>query len=351
MRKFLSVMLSLILLVTMAVPAFATANDVETTDTRTVEEILNEYHEKSFATEMEKETGNPSGNSRQASSGKTLEEETVDELRAAGYEAYNVTSDNYEALEADLNTDFADLGLEPGGSYIIVISGEEAEGTTNPNARTGGEGPDQDFLDPGSGGTEFLYYYEPFDRHFTMRYVWATYGTISATSNVSSTYGTAYANTLVNNNVTGSVTSNSIYTGSKTLGTYRTLWGLNTSATYSSTTLSVTCSVDWTRKYVQVYDQSVSAWETTTYYEYASTKSVFTGRCKSNSTLAYSTISYTGYATIYSPNYGDDEYLKMKAVMFYSAINPTYDRTHEIQVRATDENGNVRVLVTVYESE
>lgn len=350
MKRFLSVFLILVLLVTMAVPVFAATNDTESAETRTVEEILNEYHEKSFAADMEEENGGTSVYSRQAGSGKTLEEETVEELQAAGYEAYNVTSSNYDSLESSLNTDFEDLGLEPSGSYIIVISGEETENTGNPNSRTGGEGPDQDLVDPG-GGDSFLYYYEPFDTYYTMRYFWVTYDTVSATSNVVSTQGATYANTLATSDITGSVTSNSIYTSSKTLGTLRSLWGLDTSVTYSSPTLSVTCSVDWTRKYVQVYDQSVGAWETTTYYEYASTKSVFAGKYRNDSTSSYNTISYTGYATIYSPNYGDDEYLKLKAVMFYSAINPTYDRTHEIQVRATDSNGNVRVLVTVYEDE
>lgn len=341
-------MLALILLITMAVPAFAAANDTESTEKRTVEDILNEYHQKCFDEEMAKEIGNSTAYSnRGKSSDKTLEEETVDELRTAGYEAYNVTSSNYDFLEQRLNTDFEVLGLNPSGSYIIVISGEKAQNDqTNPNARFGSN-PEQDWVDD-SGGS-FLYYYEPFDTHFIMRYLWVTYNTVSKTSNIVSVQGTDYANTLANSNITGSVTSNSIYTSSKTLGTLRNMWGLDTSATYSSPTLSVTCNVDWTRKYAEVYDESVSAWMTTTYYEYASTKSVFSERYLNNRTSSYSNISYSGYATIYSPHYGDDAYLKAQAIMFYSAINPTYDRTHEIQVCATDQSGNTRVLVTVYE--
>ena len=341
-------MLTLVLLITIAVPAFAATNDTESTEKRTVEDILGEYNQKRLTIEIAKETGNSTAYSnRGKSSDKTLEEETVDELRTAGYEAYNVTSSNYDSLEQRLNTNFEALGLNPNGSHIIVISSEEAQSDrTNPNARDGSN-PEQDFIDDGGGS--FLYYYAPHNRHYRMRYFWVTYNTVSKTSNIVSSQGTNYTNTLANSNITGSVTSDSDYTSSKTLGIFRNLWGLNTSATYSSPTLSVTCNVDWTRKFVDVYDESVSAWMTTTYYEYASTKSVFSGRYLNSRTASYSNISYSGYATIYSPHYGDDAYLKEQAVVFFSSLNPTYDRTHKIEVHATDQSGNTRILVAVDE--
>lgn len=89
----------------------------------TVEEILNEYHQKAFEAKMQGDTGNASAWSLRG--GQTLEEETVDTLTEAGYEAYNVTADNYESLQTELKTDFSDMGLDPNGSYIIVISGED----------------------------------------------------------------------------------------------------------------------------------------------------------------------------------------------------------------------------------
>ena len=58
--SFLSVFLALTVLVTMAVPVSAATNDIEPAETRTVEEILNDYHEKSFAAEMEKGTSSTS---------------------------------------------------------------------------------------------------------------------------------------------------------------------------------------------------------------------------------------------------------------------------------------------------
>ena len=115
--------ISLILICCMVMPMIcASAADMPEAQP-TIEEILNSYHQKAFeAQAAETRSGASTWSSR---SGKTLEEETVDELTAAGYEAYNVTSENYEALEEALQTDFASMGIDPEGSYIIVISGEE----------------------------------------------------------------------------------------------------------------------------------------------------------------------------------------------------------------------------------
>lgn len=95
-----------------------------------VEEILSEYHQKAFEAQTRGETDATSTWSRWGGSTKTLEQETVDTLTAAGYEAYNVTADNYETLEAELKTDFAGMGLDPEGSYIVVIHGEDPGETT-----------------------------------------------------------------------------------------------------------------------------------------------------------------------------------------------------------------------------
>lgn len=350
MKRFMSTMLILVLLITLATPTFAATNDAQHTERPTIEDIINEYHEKCFAMELSAETKATITNSNlNKLLDINLEEETVNELRAAGYEAYNVTSTNYDSLENTLNTNFTALGLDPSGSYIIVISTEDNnDDSSNPNARFNSD-PGENWVDPNDGGS-FLYYYEPFDTYYKLRYVWVTYNPVSKVSDIVSQQGTNYANTLANSNITCTVTSNSIYTASNTLGTLRNLWGLDTTATYSSPMLSVTCSVTWTRKYVEVYDEVVDAWDTTTYYESASTKTVFSGRYYNNRTASYNNISYTSQVIVYSPNYGNDAYLKVQAIMFHSAINPTYDRTHEIQVRATDQNGNMRVLVTVYET-
>lgn len=141
--------------------------------TPTVEEILNEYHQKSFEAQQARETGTASANSRSgAGSGKTLEQETVETLTAAGYEAYNVTADNYETLETQLQTDFAAMGLDPNSSYIVVVHGEEPNTPAN-NAR----GPGDIVQDPGdlSGGSPYTSYVYKGNTYY-LRYVTVTAG-------------------------------------------------------------------------------------------------------------------------------------------------------------------------------
>jgi hypothetical protein len=70
----------------------------------TVEEILNEYQQKAFEAESAETTDNTTTYSNRSST-RTLEQETVDALNAAGYEAYNVTPSNYHTLEAKINTE------------------------------------------------------------------------------------------------------------------------------------------------------------------------------------------------------------------------------------------------------
>ena len=166
--------ISLILICCMAMPMIcASAADMPEAQP-TIEEILNSYHQKAFEAQTAEERGGASTWSSR--SGKTLEEETVDELTAAGYEAYNVTSENYEELEEALQTDFADMGLDHESSYIIVISGEEPNGQSNSNGRSFGL-PEYDMIDPGTGGNYFTYF--DGDTTYNMRYVTLTNGDVS----------------------------------------------------------------------------------------------------------------------------------------------------------------------------
>lgn len=115
-EKMIALMLSVLIPVGMSIPVFAAQN--EEGPVKTVAEILNDYHAKSFEKQIAQESETARAYARSSGSAeKTLEEETVEELTAAGYEADNVTSSNYEELEASLKTDFEDLGLDPNESY------------------------------------------------------------------------------------------------------------------------------------------------------------------------------------------------------------------------------------------
>lgn len=98
----------------------------------TVEEILNEYQRKSSEARLAQENGTASAYSRNASGSDTsLEDETIEQLTEAGYEAYHVTENNFEELESVLKTDFSIMGMDPSYGYVIVIEGESNNGTAS----------------------------------------------------------------------------------------------------------------------------------------------------------------------------------------------------------------------------
>ncbi len=133
--------------------------------TPTVESILTDYHEKAFAAQVSSDTDATAYSSRSVGATLTLEQETVNELTAAGYDAYNVTGDNYDIVGEELNTDLASLGITDDGSYIVVISGEDSASESSSGRAIVPQPGD------GGGGTNspFVYSYEGVN--YTMRYV------------------------------------------------------------------------------------------------------------------------------------------------------------------------------------
>lgn len=161
-------LISAILICCMMLPMILASAAEEATVPPTIEEILNSYHNQAFEAQSAEENGGASTYAR-GSSSQTLEQETVDALTDAGYEAYNVTGENYEALENALNTDFAAMGLDPASSYVVVISGEDPAAQSNPNARVLPPANDDFDGDDGGGGSSFLYVQDGIT--YTMRYV------------------------------------------------------------------------------------------------------------------------------------------------------------------------------------
>ena len=334
MRKFLSVTLTLILLFTMAVPALATTNDTEPTDTRTVEEILNEYHEKSFAAEMEEKSGNPSVYSRQANSGKSLEEETVEELRAAGYEAYHVTSSNYDALEDSLKTDFGEMGLDPNGSYIITISGEPSGDARSVDP------PSEDYYDGGGSGSYFLYTYG--NTTYKMRYLTISPSTAGGTSQTKHKdmlggfdFG-AFLARLVDTYIAYRLDR---LTGKFYLGTVLSICGVSVAdiADEETAQLDYYATVNWTRSCTQIYVEGMEAWETRNIVDYASMHRTWTGHYFSNSLLRIKTIDQYDSNSHYSPHYFDYDWRKEQAVLAYNNYTVYDEYVGNMEVYSTLE--------------
>lgn len=130
LKRILGIFLCFTMLFLATFPVTA-VNSEETTGgdteaTPTIESILNDYHAKSAALSAAS-TADASTYSRTVSEDPQdqLKQETIAELYAAGYAAYDLNSSTYQSLERQLSTDFSAMGLDPDGSYIVVISGEE----------------------------------------------------------------------------------------------------------------------------------------------------------------------------------------------------------------------------------
>ena len=314
-KNLIAIFLSCVMLVSIS-PAVA-AEDA--TVKPTIEEILNEYHRKAFEAESGDTEGTAANYSRSSSSGDdSLAQETVDTLNAAGYEAYSLTPANYDTLETELKTDFSSMGLDPNGSYIVVISGEDTDSSSNPNAR-GGARPDQDiFDDDGGAPTSFEYTYE--GKTYWMRYVTITpidmdeLGLISDPIDLLDEYGSddLAASLDVPINIFSSL-GLIPYTG--------TLWSLIFSPilnadSIESRELEYTGKTNWTITYTEVYDFSDSKWIQRAAIEYVTMSYDIIHRYYDPSKNRIVTDVIDGiYGITYSQEYNNKEHMKSLAVL------------------------------------
>ena len=323
-------------------PAFAYAESTpekeEKTETRTIEEILDEYHRKSLEAELggEKNTGT---SSRSATSGKTLEQETVEELNAAGYEAYNVTSDNYESLERTLKTDFGSLGLDPDGSYIITISGDEENTSNNSNSR--GRPNIEEVGGPGGGGDGYEVFLHTYNgTTYSMRYV-----TVSANSDeklredanviIDDYYGPEdlYEDVGIYISILSSVGLipgiGELYTWISALESYNE--GGESGIVYHG-------SSNWHIKYIQVYDHQNSVWVTAASTEYVTVLCSLIEWEYDQSmqgSVAVPTLYYSG--TIYSANYNNTTLMKDRAALAFINELVSEDTVEYVKHKFEDE--------------
>lgn len=221
-------------------------------------------------------------NTRQAANGtQTLEQETVNELVQAGYEAYNITSSNYSEIEDALQTDLASMGIDPDGSYIVVVSGENFGGCENAGVESKASG-----VQPtATSGSSFEYTYD--ERTYTLRYL-----TITAADNPY--YGQASSSRIIGENtpdVLGDVLANLLNTGisvfldeindSILLGTIASICGLEPVDFGTSQTafniLDLYAGTNWTRIFTQIWVESENRWVSQLHVEYAKLTSYFAG--------------------------------------------------------------------------
>ena len=286
----------------------------------TVEEILNEYHRKAFEAWTQGESETASTWSRRGDNEKTLEQETVDTLTAAGYEAYNVTADNYETLENELNTDFASMGLDPEGSYIVVLGGEDPAATEG--ASTYNVSPNPEIIGPPDGGSSY----------FTHTYNGETYYmrriTVTADQNTALNQTTPvnllekYGLVDLWNDLNVPITVISFLPQAAVVGTIYSLVSLMVpDIQYTDPTLLMFIgATNWTPTYIQVYDSEDSEWQWRAVYEYA-TAGYFINETHYDSYLNRNVNNSDGgtFQLIYSTNYYNQELLFDYAAMYHAA--------------------------------
>lgn len=309
----------------------------------TVEEILNEYHQKSFETQNAQERSTASANSRSTSgSSQTPEQEAIEQLHEAGYEAYNVTAENYNALESTLMCDFEDLGLDPNGSYIVVIHGEDENNNEgNPNSRAF-DGPTQGIFDPGGSGSSFLYNYQ--GKTYAMRYVTVTPTEIIDLSQ-SPDSGIRLLDYCPENLLANALNlSLTVLSFVPAVSTEASILSLLLSAVPDApiatpTSLIYAPTSIWNITYTQVYHFEDQKWKPSAGVEYVIPQYFLDYYYYNSSTRLIDRVSFEDQLpTIYSEHYNDTEYIKQQAALAFEYNTCSMDAVERIVYKY---NGNV----------
>jgi len=343
---------ALILVFTMLVSLSPAVAADEMSATPTVEEILNEYHQKAFDAQRQGENESTSTWSTRDGAAQTLEQETVDTLTEAGYEAYNVTADNYEELETQLKTDFASMGLTPEGSYIVVISGEDS-GTSQPDKKQNSSrtSPDMNFeQSPEYGIPYFNFTYG--DTTYRMRYL-----TVTAADN--SALGMTSEVDLLEDMDTDDMRDAlsaplTILSNLPLIGISVTLVTLISDVLpdpldKQPASLDYRGASNWTIKYVQTYNHSSDEWRKCASVEYVTLRYFIDYTYYESATNQYEQISTSGtHGCIYSMYYNDEQYmLERAAIAFeYNDVVCYHDKVEVVYYKHQRPGGIDEVIIT-----
>ena len=326
-KKLIALILSCVMLVS-ASPAVAAE---DTSVKPTIEEILNDYHQKAFDAQSAEDAGHATTYSNR-SGGKTLEQETVDTLNAAGYEAYNVTASNYYALEAELNTDFASIGLNPNSSYVIVISGEDSDNSNNTWAYG------DNLITPTPDPTEAAYFEYTYNGTvYRMRYVTITanddpmYGKVSSADLLNH----FNAHELLEDGLNATVYAMADYLGGCIpIGTIASLCGIQVFDfdMPSFQTLSMVATTNWTRRYIQVWDDYLGSWSFGASVEYVNVRSYMSGDYYDPALNRYVSFDKNEITdTRYSDHYNDHTWWCEQAVLGFHSMDSVIDMTGTVR--------------------
>lgn len=332
-KKMIALVLCCIMVLPLCSPVFAVPaeNDQDQYDSRSMEEILNDYHTKSRQIESQSDAGT---NSRSVQTADTVRQDAVSELKLAGYEAYDVNPDTYAGVEAELNTDLSDIGLDPESSYIIVISGED----TRDNGQNSAGGSSRVITLPpheweGDNINQFSYTYN--NETYTMRFLTITAAEFSSFKKMDD-YDLLYSSSasVIANCLNTAVSAYvDLMTGPLMLGTVASICGLDISDFLPDETakLVYTGCANWTRVYTQVLDPDDDSWMYASSVEYVNIVGFIDSTYYSAETNWYvSERSQEVKETVYSEYYSDTEWRKRKAVIGYLVNQTIFDHTGDV---------------------
>ena len=342
-KKAIAIILICVMLVSIS-PAVA-ADDAPVKPT--IEEILNDYHQKTLESRTANERGAAANYSRNSNSGsKSLEQETVDILTAAGYEAYNVTSDNYATLETELKTDFAEMGIDPNGSYIVAVGGQDSN-ITKSDSRAINLPSEEDF-----GGQDGSFTYTYNGTTYIMRFV-----TVTAADDPGFRVSTAYSLSNIDNkpNIIGDILSTTLSmaidskTGKIPIGTILSLLGgwiprdnQGNLLVLDSNTIIIHAETVWTRNYIQIWHSGYGRWYTAQSSAYANSLAYCAGTAYDSAlNRPVPVIGEPQSKTTYALYYNNTEQRKIIAVESYVAGIYSHAFTGDIGFYLVEETGEI----------
>lgn len=306
MKKIISIILTVCITVTMA-GTVALAKDISN-DSSVMEarknEILKAHREKIIEIERSADD-NIAVRTRDGAKSDfdlklEIQAETVTDLNAAGYEAYDVNPQTFQTVEEKLNTDLESIGLKNDGAYIITINEEFSAY------------PDALISDPFSytyGGTTYSL------RWMTIR---ASddplMGKVSEEDLLDSPTQQLLINCLD--------TAINAYLSSikKPLGTVASILGLSIGdfGPPQHVRLKFVGATNWTRRYTQVWSNYDQAWANGCFVEEMTTFSHTEGEYYDKNLNSYASLDRDEhYETDYSDYFNDWNWRQSRAVMGY----------------------------------
>lgn len=328
------------MILSLILPMTFVVNADEVPDVPSIDEIVAAYYEKSLAN---LDDGVASYSMGQGD----LEEETVQILNDAGYEAYYVESSNFEEISRTLNTDLFECGMLEDESYIVIVTGENEEpstcGITDPNASEDNFGSGA-----GSGGNGNYFTYSYAGVAYSMRYLTVVPSSDSRlriasvcdlTERINAT-SLDYILSAFYKCYMGIVPA--FVPGSGFLSFLGTIGDELTIAYANDLTVTLLCNTSWTRSCIQVYSEEDRAWYTRQFSASATSNASCAIQEFNADIEDYDTVIKAKQTEVTkSPYYDDLSQRKINAVKAYLNGSISADYTGDICFIFVDEKNEI----------